>query len=130
MLPSVAGVVIFVLLPFLDVVRRSFVTAVTQEWIGFRNYKIIFSNQAFWAGSEKYSAFYTGLSSASDRDRVVSVRAAEPLKRDAADQIPVSVSHGHACSDGGAHLEDDVLQTGIFKRMAYGSRIPWRWGAS
>ena len=47
MLPSVAGVVIFVLLPFLDVVRRSFVTAVTQEWIGFRNYKIIFSNQAF-----------------------------------------------------------------------------------
>ena len=47
MLPSVAGVVIFVLLPFLDVVRRSFVTAVTQVWIGFRNYKIIFSNQAF-----------------------------------------------------------------------------------
>ncbi len=47
MLPSVAGVVIFVLLPFLDVVRRSFVTAVTQEWTGFRNYKIIFSNQAF-----------------------------------------------------------------------------------
>ena len=47
LLPSVAGVVIFVLLPFLDVVRRSFVTAVTQEWTGFRNYKIIFSNQAF-----------------------------------------------------------------------------------
>lgn len=47
LLPSMGGVAVFVLLPFLDVVRRSFVTAVTQEWTGLRNYQIIFSNQAF-----------------------------------------------------------------------------------
>lgn len=34
LLPSMAGVLIFVLLPFLVVVRRSFLTAVTEEWIG------------------------------------------------------------------------------------------------
>ncbi len=47
LLPSVAGVLIFVLLPFLDVIRRSFLTAVTEEWTGFHNYELIFANQAF-----------------------------------------------------------------------------------
>lgn len=47
LLPSLVGVSIFVLLPFLDVVRRSFLTAVTQEWSGVRNYQTIFANQAF-----------------------------------------------------------------------------------
>ena len=47
LLPSLAGVFVFVCLPFLDVVRRSFLTAVTQEWSGFRNYQAVFQNQAF-----------------------------------------------------------------------------------
>jgi len=40
-------VAVFVLLPFVDVVRRSFVTAVTQEWSGVNNYRNVFGNQAF-----------------------------------------------------------------------------------
>lgn len=47
LLPSLLGVLIFVLAPFLDVVRRSFLTAVTEEWTGFRNYEIVWANQAF-----------------------------------------------------------------------------------
>ncbi len=47
LLPSFLGVTVFVLIPFLDVVRRSFVTAVTQEWSGINNYRNVFSNQAF-----------------------------------------------------------------------------------
>lgn len=47
LLPSFLGVSVFVLLPFLDVVRRSFVTVVTQEWAGFNNYRNVFENQAF-----------------------------------------------------------------------------------
>lgn len=47
MAPSVIGVVIFVLIPFLDVFRRSFNTAVTNQYIGMQNYKTIFANQAF-----------------------------------------------------------------------------------
>lgn len=47
LLPSFVGVAVFVLIPFLDVVRRSFLTAVTQEWAGVRNYQTIFANQAF-----------------------------------------------------------------------------------
>lgn len=47
LLPSLAGVTLFVLLPFLDVVKRSFQTAVTGEFTGIKNYGVIFQNQAF-----------------------------------------------------------------------------------
>lgn len=47
LLPSLLGVSVFVLAPFLDVVRRSFLTAVTEEWTGTGNYQMIFANQAF-----------------------------------------------------------------------------------
>ena len=45
--PSLFGVLLFVLLPFLDVTGRSFQTAVTGKFIGFQNYRTIFANQAF-----------------------------------------------------------------------------------
>ena len=47
LLPDFAGVVCFTLLPFAEVVRRSFQSAVTQEWVGWKNYREIFSNTAF-----------------------------------------------------------------------------------
>ena len=46
-LPSFAGVGIFWLVPFLDVVRRSFFSAVSGEFAGWKNYETIFHNQAF-----------------------------------------------------------------------------------
>lgn len=45
--PSFIGVFFFVLLPFGDVVRRSFMTAVTKEGAGIQNYRTIFANSAF-----------------------------------------------------------------------------------
>lgn len=45
--PSFLGVLIFVLIPFLDVFKRSFTTAVTNQFNGIQNYKTIFTNQAF-----------------------------------------------------------------------------------
>lgn len=47
MAPSFLGVLVFVLLPFLDVFKRSFQTAVTNQFNGIQNYKTIFTNQAF-----------------------------------------------------------------------------------
>ena len=47
LLPSLAGVLIFVLLPFADVVRRSFLTDVTEEWTGLHIYELVFAYQAF-----------------------------------------------------------------------------------
>lgn len=47
LLPSLAGVLIFVLVPFMDVVRRSFSTAVTGEFAGLKNYRTVFENRAF-----------------------------------------------------------------------------------
>lgn len=45
--PSLCGVLFFYLIPFGDVVRRSFLTAVTGEFKGLDNYRIIFHNEAF-----------------------------------------------------------------------------------
>ncbi len=47
LLPSLLGTVVFVCIPFLDVIRRSFLTAVTGKWMGLGNYQMIFQNQAF-----------------------------------------------------------------------------------
>ncbi|MDD3278052.1 MAG: sugar ABC transporter permease [Lachnospiraceae bacterium] len=47
LLPSLLGVGIFVLTPYLDVVRRSFTSAIGQNFTGLENYRKIFENTAF-----------------------------------------------------------------------------------
>lgn len=47
LLPSFVGVAFFVLLPFLDVFKRSFTTAVTGEFVGLQNYITVYENRAF-----------------------------------------------------------------------------------
>lgn len=47
LLPSLCGVAVFYLLPFADVVRRSFFTAVSGSFAGLANYREVFQNEAF-----------------------------------------------------------------------------------
>jgi multiple sugar transport system permease protein len=47
LLPSLFGTSIFIGIPFLDVVRRSFTGAVDGTFVGLANYKTIFTNSAF-----------------------------------------------------------------------------------
>lgn len=44
---SLAGVSVFVLIPFADVVRRSFMTVMSREFAGVENYRTVIDNQAF-----------------------------------------------------------------------------------
>lgn len=46
-LPSLMGVAVFTLLPFLDVFIRSFQSAISREFIGIQNYTEVFNNSAF-----------------------------------------------------------------------------------
>ena len=46
-LPSLIGVAVFTLLPFLDVILRSFQSAISRDFIGVNNYIDIFNNLAF-----------------------------------------------------------------------------------
>lgn len=46
-LPSLIGVGIFILIPFLDVIKRSFFGAMTGKFVGMDNYKKVFENEAF-----------------------------------------------------------------------------------
>lgn len=47
LLPSFVGVAVFILIPFVDVLRRSFVDAVGARFVGLQNYRTIFTNSAF-----------------------------------------------------------------------------------
>lgn len=45
--PSFLGVLVFVLIPFADVLKRSFFTATGSRFVGMSNYLNVFSNDAF-----------------------------------------------------------------------------------
>lgn len=47
LLPSFLGVCLFWVVPYLDVIRRSFFSAVSGEFTGIKNYTTVFTNQAF-----------------------------------------------------------------------------------
>lgn len=46
-LPSLIGILIFMFIPFLDVVLRSFQDEITRQFVAFQNYKEIFANGPF-----------------------------------------------------------------------------------
>lgn len=47
LLPSLLGVAVFVLVPYLDVIRRSFTEAVGGGFVGLKNYQAVLGNSAF-----------------------------------------------------------------------------------
>lgn len=57
LLPSLLGVAVFHLVPFLDVVRRSFTGVIDGAFVGLDNYRSIFSNQAFLLASRNTVRF-------------------------------------------------------------------------
>lgn len=57
LLPSLIGVMVFVLIPFADSVRRSFCAAVTGEFVGVQNFKVISENEAFVLAVKNTSLF-------------------------------------------------------------------------
>lgn len=57
LLPSILGVSIFVLLPFIDVIRRSFMKTMEGEFAGIDNYKEVIFNKAFIQAMENTGRF-------------------------------------------------------------------------
>lgn len=55
--PSLAGVLIFYLLPFLEVIRRSFTDAMGKQFVGLANYKTVILNKAFGLASYNTARF-------------------------------------------------------------------------
>lgn len=55
--PSFLGVLVFVLLPFADVIKRSFGSSITGEFLGLTNYKLVFENTAFRLAVENTCRF-------------------------------------------------------------------------
>lgn len=47
LLPGLCGVAVFYLIPFVDVIRRSFVQMASGSFCGLQNYKMVVENDAF-----------------------------------------------------------------------------------
>lgn len=52
-----AGVMVFILVPYLDVVRRSFTGAVSKRFTGFQNYSTVLTNPAFHLACKNTARF-------------------------------------------------------------------------
>lgn len=55
--PSFLGVLIFVLIPFLDIIKRSFYEAMNGKFVGFYNYIDIFQRESFLIASKNTVKF-------------------------------------------------------------------------
>ncbi len=55
--PSLAGVSVFYLLPFLEVIRRSFTDAMGKRFVGLANYQTVLKNKAFHLACSNTSRF-------------------------------------------------------------------------
>lgn len=51
LLPSLSGTTVFVLIPFADVIKRSFFDAMSRKAVGLNNYKDVLQNEAFQLAS-------------------------------------------------------------------------------
>lgn len=58
LVPSFLGVCIFWLIPYIDVIRRSFFSAVSGTFTGIQNYETIFRNQAFRLAAKNTLRFF------------------------------------------------------------------------
>lgn len=109
-LPSFAGVCVFWLLPYVDVIRRSFLGAVNGVFTGFMNYQMIFSNQAFLLAGKNTLRFF-GI--CIPLLVVLSLAAAVLLnglgkKSEAADENRISASNGHSSCFCGNFMESTL----------------------
>lgn len=57
LLPGLAGVSLFYLLSFAEVVRRSFLQSASGRFVGAENYRQVFANQAFWRAVKNTAVF-------------------------------------------------------------------------
>ena len=57
LVPSLAGTAVFYLIPFLEVVRRSFTDALGRRFVGFANYKTVLNNSAFRTAASNSARF-------------------------------------------------------------------------
>lgn len=55
--PSLTGLVVFVLIPFGDTLRRSFRNAMDQDWVGWENYRQVVTNRAFQQAAQNTARF-------------------------------------------------------------------------
>lgn len=105
-LPSFAGVCIFWLIPYVDVIRRSFCGAVNGEFVGIENYRTIFANKAFSSGSRQHTSVLRSVCAAAGgivSDHSSPACRAKKIYADS--EKFLSSANGNPCSISGTSVE-------------------------
>ncbi|MFV0351703.1 MAG: carbohydrate ABC transporter permease [Oscillospiraceae bacterium] len=55
--PSLAGILVFFLIPFIDTIRRSFFDTIGSSFLGLNNYQLVFNNSAFQLAATNTAKF-------------------------------------------------------------------------
>ncbi len=116
LLPSLGGVALFVLIPFADVVRRSFLDAMGIEFKGSRKLSGIVSQFRLFAGSEEYHAvcFYLYSPFVTTFTGSCSSAFGSRKKRKDTEKF-LSDPHGHSGGIHCAFVEVFISQPGVFE---------------
>lgn len=104
-LPSFAGVCIFWLIPYVDVIRRSFCGAVNGEFVGIENYRTIFANKAFRLAAGNTLRFFGVCAAAGGIVSDHSSPACRAKKIYADSEKFLSSANGNPCSISGTSVE-------------------------
>ena len=104
-LPSFAGVCIFWLIPYVDVIRRSFCGAVNGEFVGIENYRTIFANKAFRLAAGNTLRFFGVCAAVGGIVSDHSSPACRAEKIYADSEKFLSSANGNPCSISGTSVE-------------------------
>ncbi len=61
LLPSLISVLVLFVMPYLDVIRRSFLDGTGQRFVGMENYKTVVENTVLPTGSRKYGFIFISM---------------------------------------------------------------------
>mgnify|MGYP001036659603 CR=1 FL=1 len=111
-LPSLAGVLVFYLIPFGDVVRRSFQRAAGDGFAGLGNYRQVFQNAAFRLAAGNTIRF---VSICLPLLLILSLGLAETEKGTESLEECLSCSAGSPGGKSGAVLEYSIRQGGVIE---------------
>ena len=122
LLPSLTGVVLFVLLPFAETVRRSLFDTMGTAWVGLSNYRSVIQNGAFQLAVHNTARFFGDLpADSSFRQPGTGARAPQPSA--AANtgcphlQKPPFAAYCDSCGQHCAVVANLVCPAGVVQRL-------------
>ena len=109
LLPSLTGVLVLFVIPYLDVLRRSFLDGTGQRFVGMDNYKTVVENISFRLAAGNTVKFAVVCIPPFDRHLPADLRWADSFRAEVRIfKVRVPAAHGDSGGDSGVVLAADL----------------------